>query len=145
MVPATPRLVAAQAVENGLYALFASDPELAGLAPGGVFRDAGDQDATTPYVVYQHERGTRQYVLGGNAGGYRPVSFQIKAVDQSEDAGAAFAVKQRVTELLESGQLVVEGYRVINVMEVEDIEYDERGESNQVWQHVGSHWEVTVQ
>ena len=128
------------AVDNALYALLIGDAELMQLAPGGVYRNTADQDAETPFVTFNQQDGRREYTMGS---GFRPLTYQIKAVDQSEDSEAASRVQARLEILLQHATLTLDGgKRTLIVSQTGDIEYEEPGE--RPWQHVGGTWEITV-
>jgi hypothetical protein len=128
------------AVDNALYELLNADAELKTLAPGGVFRGTGDEDAATPFVSYQQQAGDRRYTFGS---GWRDLTYQIKAVDQNDDSEPAARVQARLEALLQGAVLTLDGYRTLIVSQVSDIEYEEPGE--RPWQHVGGLWEIKAQ
>ena len=128
------------AVDNALYALLDGDAELKRLAPGGVYRGTGDQDAPTPFVTYNQQSGDRRYTLGS---GWRELTYQIKAVDQNDDSEPAQRVQERLEALLQGRLLVLDGHRTLLCSQVSDIEYEEPGE--RPWQHVGGLWEIKAQ
>jgi hypothetical protein len=129
------------AVDNALYALLSGDAQLRTLAPGGVFRNTGDQDAETPFVSFNQQDGRREYTFGSR---WRPRTYQIKAVDQNEDSEPAHRVQERISALLQGAVLVLDGgHRTLICSQTGDIEYEEPGE--RPWQHVGGTWEITVQ
>ena len=129
------------AVDNALYALLSADAQLRSLAPGGVFRNTADQDAETPFVTFNQQDGRRDYTFGSVI---RPLTYQIKAVDQNEDSEPAQRVQERLEALLQGAVLSLDGgRRTLIVSQTGDIEYEEPGE--RPWQHVGGTWEITVQ
>ena len=129
-----------KAVDDALYALLDGDGQLRSLAPGGVHRGTGEQDAATPFITFSQEQGDYRYTFGDS---WHPLIYAIKAVDQSADAAAAYAVKDRIATLLAGGGLALAGHRALLVRLMSDIEYEEPGE--RPWQHVGGRWEITVQ
>ena len=55
------------AIDAAVIAKLATDATLAGLAPGGVFRDMAPQSVTTPFVIVSQMAHEDDYSIGSQA------------------------------------------------------------------------------
>lgn len=90
-------------MDEGYYAVLAADATLAGLAPGGVWRQLAPLDTPVPFVVFRQSAPDEdKYTMAGLA--WRWVQYDAAVVDRSESADAALAALARVHTLLQEAE-----------------------------------------
>jgi hypothetical protein len=85
-------------LDAAIYGLLSDDATLAGLAPGGIWRQVAPGDTPTPLVVFRTTDTQDSYAFSGLA--YRRVTIEVVAVDRASSAEAAQAALSRADALL---------------------------------------------
>jgi hypothetical protein len=136
-------VINASAIESALIGKLASDPELAGLLPDGVYWDLARQGSTRFAVVsLSTSRGLSEINDGETL---RAFVYVVKAVALGPDADPIVAADARIHALLDRGSLdlTAAGCSLMIMRWLDRIRYTETAAAD-TWQHRGGRYEVTV-
>lgn len=130
------------AVEAALYARLAGDATLAGLAPGGVWRDNAPLGTTGVIVTFTFVSGIDQYTLADRA--LTRFNYLVKAITPGESAVPAWNAANRVEALLTDQPLPISTGSVMSVRRDSIISMTET-DGGETYQHAGAYYIIFTQ
>ena len=136
-------MIDATEVERALIGKLAGDGTLAGLLPDGVFYDLAPIGSTRFCIVsLSTSRGLDELADGET---FRALIYVIKAVALGSGSDTVAAADKRIAELVDRQPLDVSaaGAELMVARWVDRIRYTEIA-NNDVWQHRGGRYEITV-
>jgi hypothetical protein len=128
-------------LDAAIIGYLAADPELASLAPDGVWYDTAPPGATAFVIVSQFDC-VNEYVLGGRL--WDRVVYLVKAVRQETEIANTARAAQRMYELLQDTRaLSVTNYEIALVRRLERVRAMELDDITDLrWQHIGGQYEI---
>ena len=131
-----------KALEQGLYAALSGDSTLAGLAPGGVWRDNAPIGTTGTFVVYQQVSGIDDYTLKIRA--TTSYTYMVKAVAAGESSAPALDAAERIDAVLTDQPLTLSAGSVLAIRRDTHIIYAEN-DGGERYHHAGGHFRIMTQ
>lgn len=137
-------MINANEVERALIGKLSADAELIGYLPDGVFYDLARQGATR-FAIVSLSRARGQYELNDGES-FRALTYIVKAVCLDTDSDPIAKADARIQALIDRQPLALSpesGATLMAARWVDRIRYTET-ENNQVFQHRGGQYEITV-
>lgn len=132
------------AIDVAIVARLAGDATLAGLAPGGVFRDVAPQGVVEPFVVVTQAAHEDEYQFRGLA--WESYLYAIKAVHGATSGASAQSAADRIHALMQDASPTIAGFRTMLIQRdsrIAYVEVDDR--SDRRYQHRGGLYRVVAE
>jgi len=127
-------------VDQALYEALTGDANIMNVVTG-VYSAIAPPSATYPFIVFQEQSGTDDYVFARC--GWRNLVYLVKCIDKSPSAKRAGEVYDLINAALHDASLSVPGHAVLYIRRESDVKYAEVSNGVMYW-HVGARYRITV-
>lgn len=134
------------ALRNAIVLHLQADGDVIALATGGVYPGLPpESEAEYPFITVTAQQAPRpERVFGATAAeqiAFEDATYLVKAIDRHTSPKTVGEINTAIRASLDGATLEIDGYETLNVIWVQDVQYDEH-EKGAIYQHEGGFYQV---
>lgn len=129
------------AIREAIRSKLITDGTLTGLATGGVFSDIPPPDSEVPYVIFSKMDGRYEHAF--RAPSLNGQLYLVKGISRKK--AEAEAIDSRCRIILNRTDLNIDGHETKSVLFDHDVDYPEKSDDGDRFEHVGTVYRIVTE